>query len=64
MLRRLDNTPEEQAYWLEQVNNWCSRQYLMVDPVTAKPERELLTQRVERLELDGLLLKGSANRLR
>ena len=63
LLRRLDNAPEEQAYWLEQVNNWCSRQYLMVDPVTAKPEREQLTQRVERLELDGLLLKGSANRL-
>lgn len=64
LLRRLNNAPEEQAYWLEQVNNWCSRQYLMVDPVTAKPEREQLTQRVERLELDGLLLKGSANRLR
>ncbi len=64
LLRRLDNAPEEQAYWLEQVNIWCSRQYLMVDPVTAKPERELLTQRVERLEFDGLLLKGSANRLR
>lgn len=64
LLRRLDNAPEEQAYWLEQINSWCSRQYLMVDPVTAKPERELLTQRVERLEYDGLLLKGSANRLR
>jgi hypothetical protein len=64
LLRRLDNAPEEQAYWLEQVNIWCSRQYLMVDPVTAKPERELLTQRVERLELEGLLLKGSANQLR
>ncbi|SEC06476.1 HEAT repeat domain-containing protein [Pseudomonas anguilliseptica] len=64
LLRRLDNAPEEQAYWLEQVNIWCSGQYLMVDPVTAKPERELLTQRVERLEFDGLLLKGSANRLR
>lgn len=64
LLRRLDNAPEEQAYWLEQVNNWCSKQYLMVDPVTAKPERELLAKRVERLELGGFLLKGSANRLR
>lgn len=64
LLRRLDSAPEEQAYWLEQLGAWCSRQYLMVDPATPKAERAELLQRVERLEADGRLLQGSAERLR
>ncbi|KIP98436.1 MULTISPECIES: hypothetical protein [Pseudomonas] len=64
LLIRLDRIPEEQGYWLEQLSVWCSKQYLMVDPTTSKGERAALLQRVERLEADGLVLKGSSERLR
>ncbi|SDI00258.1 hypothetical protein SAMN05216588_1105 [Pseudomonas flavescens] len=64
LLRRLDSAPEERAYWLEQLSTWCNRQYLMVDPTTSTVERAALLQRVERLEADGLVVKGSSERLR
>ncbi|HWV10696.1 MAG TPA: PBS lyase [Pseudomonas sp.] len=64
LLHRLDRAPEERTYWLQQVSDWCNRQYLIVDPTTTKDEREHLLRRVEHLEQDGLLLEGSAKRLR
>ncbi len=63
LLRRLQQASADHAYWLGQLNGWCERQYLMVDPVTSKAEREELLRSVERMEQDGLLPKGSAKKL-
>jgi len=50
LLNRLDTEQTLQAFWRRQVNMWRDRQYLMIDPVTPKAEREALAKRLQKLE--------------
>lgn len=63
LLARLGAEPEVQAFWLRQLALWCDRQYLMVDPVTPKIEREALTDQLKQLATQGLLRSDKVQRL-
>ncbi|MFS1291930.1 PBS lyase [Pseudomonas piscis] len=55
----LDQAPQQASYWQAQLAGWCSGRYALFDPVTPKPLREALTQRVRMMEKAGELPAGS-----
>lgn len=55
LLGRLDAEPVMQAFWLGQVEQWCDRQYQIVDPMTPRGERAALLQTLRNLAGAGLL---------
>jgi len=55
LLARLEAESDLQAFWLRQLALWCDRQYLMVDPVTPRIEREAAAEQIKRLAAQGLL---------
>ncbi len=55
LLARLDAETDLQAFWLRQLAHWCDRQYLMVDPVTPRIEREAAAEKLMQLAAQGLL---------
>lgn len=63
LLRRLTAEPAVQAYWLRQVEQWCDRQYQVVDPVTPKAERAGLVNRLRALAADRLIRPASVARV-
>ncbi|WP_025130725.1 PBS lyase [Pseudomonas sp. PH1b] len=63
LLWRLGQATDERAYWREALARWCDARYGMFDPVTPKPLREALAQRVKALEETGELPAGSLTRL-
>ncbi|MHA6790744.1 HEAT repeat domain-containing protein [Pseudomonas bijieensis] len=63
LLARLDAEPTVQAFWLRQLNLWCDRQYLMVDPVTPKAERAALAERLRALAAHSLIDRNSVARV-
>ncbi len=58
LLGRLDTGHAGQTYWLGQIESWCDRQYLIVDPVTPKAEREALREKIRQLTVKGLIRSG------
>ncbi|NBF06576.1 PBS lyase [Pseudomonas sp. Fl5BN2] len=63
LLWRLGQATDERAYWRDALGSWCDSRYGMFDPVTPKPLREALVQRVKALEETGELPAGSLTRL-
>lgn len=63
LLARLRAEPDVQAFWLRQLDLWCDRQYLMVDPVTPKVERDALANQLKQLAAQGLLSVDKVQRL-
>jgi len=55
LLERLDTEPVAKAFWLRQVEQWCDRQYQIVDPVTSKIERGVLVKKLQGLAAGGLI---------
>jgi len=55
LLARLGAETDLQAFWLRQLAHWCDRQYLMVDPVTPRIEREAAAEQLMQLAAQGLL---------
>lgn len=55
LLTRLEAETDLQAFWLRQLAHWCDRQYLMVDPVTPRIEREAAAEKLMQLAAQGLL---------
>lgn len=58
LLSRLDTGHAGQTYWIGQIESWCDRQYLVVDPVTPKAERETLREKIRELTAKGLIRSG------
>ncbi|PMY37257.1 MULTISPECIES: PBS lyase [Pseudomonas] len=63
LLHRLDQAGSEAAYWREALARWCDARYAMFDPVTPKPLREALAQRLQAMEEAGDVPRGSVKRL-
>lgn len=63
LLWRLGQAGAEADYWRDALGRWCDSRYGMFDPVTPKPLREALAQRVKTLEETGELPAGSLKRL-
>ncbi|SEK57595.1 HEAT repeat [Pseudomonas sp. NFIX51] len=63
LLCRLDRVGSEAAYWREALARWCDARYAMFDPVTPKPLREALAQRLQAMEEAGEVPRGSLKRL-
>lgn len=63
LLARLAAETDVQAFWLRQLALWCDRQYLMVDPITPKVEREALADQLEQLAAQRLLGIDKVQRL-
>ncbi|MGN7742566.1 PBS lyase [Pseudomonas sp. 22526] len=63
LLHRLDQAGSEAAYWREALARWCDARYAMFDPVTPKPQREALAQRLQAMEEAGEVPRGSLKRL-
>jgi len=63
LLHRLDQAGSEAAYWREILARWCDARYVMFDPVTPKPLREALAQRLQAMEGAGEVPRGSLKRL-
>ncbi|MDP9513481.1 PBS lyase [Pseudomonas protegens] len=63
LLWRLGQGGSEAAYWRQTLARWCDSRYGMFDPVTPKPLREAMLQRVQAMEAAGELPAGSAKRL-
>ncbi|AZC88606.1 PBS lyase [Pseudomonas chlororaphis] len=63
LLHRLDQAGSEAAYWRETLARWCDARYAMFDPVTPKPLREAMVQRLQAMEAAGELPAGSVKRL-
>jgi HEAT repeat protein len=63
LLRRLEAEPVSKALWLNQIDQWCDRQYQIVDPVTSKIEREALVKKLQNLGDVGLIRKESVGRV-
>lgn len=63
LLHRLDQAGSEAAYWREALARWCDSRYAMFDPVTPKPLREALAQRLQAMEEAGDVPRGSVKRL-
>ncbi|KHA70925.1 PBS lyase [Pseudomonas chlororaphis] len=59
LLGRLDTGRAGQAYWIGQIEWWCDRQYLAVDPVTPKAEREAMREKIRELTAQGLIRSGA-----
>lgn len=59
LLGRLDTGHAGQTYWIGQIEGWCDRQYLAVDPVTPKAERETLREKIRELTAKGLIRTGA-----
>ncbi|MBT9264076.1 PBS lyase [Pseudomonas sp. MG-9] len=59
LLARLDTGHAGQTYWLGQIESWCDRQYLVVDPITPKTEREALREKLRALTAKGLIRSGT-----
>lgn len=55
LLTRLEAETDLQAFWLRQMGLWCDRQYLMVDPVTPRIEREAAAEQLMQLAAQGFL---------
>ncbi|AFN78164.1 PBS lyase HEAT-like repeat protein [Stutzerimonas stutzeri DSM 10701] len=55
LLTRLEAETDLQVFWLRQLAYWCDRQYLMVDPVTPRIEREAAAEKLMQLAAQGLL---------
>lgn len=58
LLGRLDTGRAGQAYWIGQIEWWCDRQYLTVDPVTPNAEREAMREKLRELTVKGLIRSG------
>ncbi|WP_180700051.1 HEAT repeat domain-containing protein [Pseudomonas crudilactis] len=58
-LGRLDTGHARQTYWIGQIEGWCDRQYLAVDPVTPKAEREAMREKLRELTAKGLIRSGA-----
>jgi hypothetical protein len=58
LLGRLETGDAGQTYWIGQIEWWCDRQYLAVDPVTPKAEREALREKIRQLTVKGLIRSG------
>ncbi|MCB2250890.1 PBS lyase [Pseudomonas chlororaphis] len=63
LLQRLDRADSDAGYWRETLARWCDARYVMFDPVTPKPVREQLAQRLRVMEEAGELPPGSVKRL-
>ncbi|QLL15669.1 PBS lyase [Pseudomonas chlororaphis] len=63
LLHRLDQAGSQAAYWREALACWCDARYAMFDPVTPKPLREALAQRLQAMEEAGEVPRGSLKRL-
>jgi len=59
LLGRLDTGHAGRPYWIGQIEGWCARQYLAVDPVTPKAEREALSEKIRELTAQGLIRSGA-----
>jgi HEAT repeat protein len=59
LLGRLDTGHAGQTYWIGQIEWWCDRQYLAVDPVTPKAEREATREKLRALTAKGLIRSGA-----
>ncbi|WP_095118558.1 HEAT repeat domain-containing protein [Pseudomonas sp. Irchel s3f10] len=59
LLGRLDTGHAGQTYWIGQIEGWCDRQYLAVDPVTPKAEREAMREKLRELTAKGLIRSGA-----
>ncbi|HDS1733832.1 PBS lyase [Pseudomonas sp. BP8] len=55
LLYRLQAEPVAQRYWLAQLEQWCERQYQVVDPVTPKAQRADIVEQLRRLAGSGLI---------
>jgi len=62
-LWRLGQGGSDAAYWREALARWCDSRYGMFDPVTPKPLREAMVQRLQAMEAAGELPVGSVQRL-
>ena len=58
LMGRLATGHAGQTYWIGQIESWCDRQYLAVDPVTPKTEREVLREKIRQLTAKGLIHSG------
>ena len=63
LLERQDGEAGVQAHWLEEIAQWCQRQYRIVDPVTSKEQRAALIARLEDLARQGLIDRHGIARL-
>jgi len=63
LLARLEAESDLQAFWLGQLAHWCDRQYLMVDPVTPRIEREAAAEQLMQLAAQGLLSSEKVQRI-
>ncbi len=63
LLWRLGQGGSDAAYWREALARWCDSRYGMFDPVTPKPLREAMVQRLQAMEAAGELPAGSVQRL-
>ncbi|MGC5704060.1 PBS lyase [Pseudomonas sp. NFXW11] len=63
LLWRLGQEADQAEYWRGVLGRWCNARYAMFDPVTPKPLRETLVQRVQAMEEAGELPAGSLKRL-
>ncbi|MGZ0700708.1 HEAT repeat domain-containing protein [Pseudomonas sp. L5B5] len=63
LLWRLGQGGSEAAYWREILVRWCDGRYGLFDPITPKPLREAIVQRLQAMEAAGELPAGSVKRL-
>lgn len=63
LLKRLDDEPLLQDFWLQEITRWCNRQYGFVDAFTAKAQRAELIEALERLVAAGLVDRQGAARV-
>ncbi|MBC3779311.1 PBS lyase [Pseudomonas sp. SWRI99] len=59
LLERLDTGHAGQTYWLGQIDAWCDRQYLVVDPVTPKTDRAAWQEKLRELTANGQIRWGT-----
>lgn len=63
LLERLETEPVAKALWLRQVEQWCDRQYQIIDPITPKVEQEALVNQLQILAAVGLIRGDSVARV-
>ncbi|MBC3205662.1 PBS lyase [Pseudomonas sp. SWRI111] len=59
LLECLDTGHAGQTYWLGQIDAWCDRQYLVVDPVTPKTDRAAWQEKLRELTANGQIRWGT-----
>lgn len=62
LLNQLSGAPMD-AYWLRKISEWTQCQRGTVDHVTSREDRNRVIERLQQLELSGLISAGSIHRL-